>query len=185
MESAKTLYQQSQQRHSFLVGGQHSLVLGQSNCQKIADASDVDVSDVGGDAFCCRSVWKPSHGYDGLLYREEEFVVVVKEGQGEAVAQISHIFPTAIAGVYQSYLDVQIMELVGFSPCGLPLVKRSDEVILVQVSNLSRKVMLFPAKEDENGDQIYTVIDFMRRIFPVQADTVVVPYYPVNDEMSM
>ena len=43
--------------------------------------------------------------------------------------------------------------------------------------------MLFLAKEDENGDQIYTVIDFMRRIFPVQADKVVVPYYPVNDDM--
>ena len=41
------------------------------------------------------------------------------------------------AGVYQSYLDVQIMESVGFSPCGLPLVKHSDEVILVQLSNLS------------------------------------------------
>lgn len=103
-------------------GGQHSQVLGQSDCQKIAHVSDVDVS---GDSFFCNSVWKPSHGYDGLFYREQEFVVIVMEGQGEAIALISYIFATGVAGVYNSYLDVQIMEGVGFSPCALPLVKPS------------------------------------------------------------
>ena len=75
------------------------------------------------------------------------------------------------------------MESIGFTSWGLPLVKQSDECILTQLSNLSRKVMLFPSHEDEDGEQIYVVIDFMRRIFPVRDETVVVPYYPVTDDM--
>lgn len=43
--------------------------------------------------------------------------------------------------------------------------------------------MLYPSHEDEFGEQIFIVVDFMRRIFPVQCDTVVVPYYPVTDDM--
>ena len=192
--SAKTLEQakllgkmnnalNEQLSHGILVGGQHSLLLGDSDCQKIADVSDVDVGGVSGNAFSCRSVWKSSHGYDGLLYCEQEYVVIVREGQGEAIGHVAHIFATCVANVYTSYLDVQVMESVGFTSWGLPLVKQSDECMLTQLSNLSRKVMLFPSHEDEDGEQIYVVIDFVRRIFPVRDDTVVVPYYPVIDDM--
>lgn len=169
--------------HGILVGGQRSLLLGHSDCQKIADVSDVDVGVVSGNAFSCRSVWKSSHGYGGLLYREQEYVVIVREDQGEAIGHVAHIFATCVANAYSSYLDVQVMESMGFTSWGLPLVKRSDECMLTLLSNLSRKVMLFPSHEDEDGEQIYVVIDFMRRIFPVRDDTVVVPYYPVIDDM--
>ena len=62
---------EEQLTHGIPVGGQHSLLLGHSDCQKIADVSDVDVGGVSGNAFSCRSVWKSTHGYDGLLYREQ------------------------------------------------------------------------------------------------------------------
>ena len=91
----------------------------------VADISNADVSD--GNAFECRSVWKATHGYDGLLYREKEFVVIIKEGQGEVVAQLNRVFTTSVAGVHAQYLDVQIMEHVDFNAQGLPLVKRSEE----------------------------------------------------------
>lgn len=170
-------------RRGILVGGKHSLLLGQSDKQVVADISNADVSDVSGNAFDCRSVWKATHDYDGLLYREKEFIVIIKEGQGEAVAQLNRVFSTSIAGVYTPYLDVQIMERVDFTAQGLPLVKRSDEVLLTATTNLSRKVMLFPSNQNEDGEQLYIVMDFMRRIFPVAVDTVVVPYFPVADDM--
>ena len=62
----------------------------------VADISNADVSDVSGNAFECRSVWKATHGYDGLLYREKEFVVIIKEGQGEVVAQLNRVFTTVL-----------------------------------------------------------------------------------------
>ena len=96
----------------------------------VADISNADVSDVSGNAFECRSVWKATHGYDGLLYREKEFVVIIKEGQGEVVAQLNRVFTTSVAGVHAQYLDVRIMEHVDFNAQGLPLVKRSDETLL-------------------------------------------------------
>ena len=96
---------------------------------------------------------------------------------------MAHILATCVANVYTSYLDVQLMESIGFTSWGLLLVKRSDECILTLLSNLSRKVMLFTSHEDEDGEQFYVVIDFMRRIFPVRDETVIVPYYPVADDM--
>ena len=121
-----------------LVGGQDSLLLGHSDRQKISDVSDVDVGGVSGNAFSCRSVWKSSHGYDGFLYREQEYVVIVREGQGEAIGHVAHIFARRVANVYTSYLDVQVMECIGFTSWGLPLVKRSNECILT---------LLFPSHE--------------------------------------
>lgn len=130
-----------------------------------------------GSAFDCRSVWKATHGYSGLLYREKEFVVIIKEGQGEVVAQVNRVFTTSIAGVYTPYLDVQVMEHEGYNAQGFPLVKRSDETLLTTTANLSRKVMLFPSNQNEDGEQLYIIMDFMRRIFPVAVDTVVVPSF--------
>ena len=55
MEQAKLLNKmsnvpQQQLSHGILVGGQHLLPLGHSDCQKIADVFDVDVGDVSGNA---------------------------------------------------------------------------------------------------------------------------------------
>ena len=75
------------------------------------------------------------------------------------------------------------MESEGFSSTGPPLVKRSDTLILTLMASLNRRVMLYPSHADESGGQIFIVVYFMRRIFPIQCDTVVVPYYPVTDDM--
>lgn len=91
---------QQQLSNGILVGGQHSLLLGDSDRQKAADVSNVDVADVSENAFFCRSVWKLSHGYNGLLYREQEYVVIVREGQGEAIAHVANLFTTSVADVY-------------------------------------------------------------------------------------
>ena len=43
--------------------------------------------------------------------------------------------------------------------------------------------MLFPSNQIEDGEQLFIIMDFMRRIFPVAVDTVVVPYFPVANDM--
>ena len=99
------------------------------------------------------------------------------------VAQLNTVFTTSVGGVHAQYHDVQIMEHVDFNAQGLLLVKRSDETLLTSTTNLSRKVMLFPSNQNEDGEQLYIIMDFMRRIFPVAVDTVVVPYFPVANDM--
>lgn len=45
--------------------------------------------------------------------------------------------------------------------------------------------MLSPHETDESGKPWYAVINFMRRIFPISGGTVVVPYYPVKNDMIL
>ena len=65
----------------------------------------------------------------------------------------------------------------------IQLVTVSPHFATVPLANLSRKLMLYPSEDIGLDPQNFIVVDFMRRIFPVSADQVVVPYYPVLNDM--
>lgn len=69
---------------------------------------------------------------------------------------------------------------MGYSDRGWKVVEEKDNEIVAPLQNIGRKVML---SVEDTGRPTYVVIDFMRRIFPVSASTVVVPYYPVKNDM--
>lgn len=71
---------------------------------------------------------------------------------------------------------------MGYSDTGWKVVGEKDNEIVVPLQNISRKVML---SVEDTGRPTYVVIDFMRRIFPVNAGTVVVSYYPVKNDMIL
>ena len=72
---------------------------------------------------------------------------------------------------YLSVLGYMKLATLKYSQVRNRLLERTD--------NISRKVMLYPI-----GDEIL-VIDYMRRLFPVAFGTVVVPCYPVQNDMVL
>lgn len=156
-------------------------------CQRIANICNINEEHVSSEGFSCRSVWKPLHSYHGTLYRENEHVIVVKtNGQGEMVGRIKEIFTIAIRGAFSTFLTVQAYSYVDDCP-DIPqnVVKKYNFSEIIPLSNLSRKVMLYTPVEGICGatGNLYIVVDYMRRIFPISEDLVVIPYYPVINDM--
>lgn len=58
-----------------LVGGVKSMELSNSDWQTISIARGVTADDVPGIGWCSRSLWKPEHSFEGLLYRVGEHVI--------------------------------------------------------------------------------------------------------------
>ena len=53
------------------------------------------------------------------------------------------------------------------------------------ISDRRFSIIVFGLSVEDTGRPTYVVIDFMRRMFPVNAGTVVVPYYPVKNDMIL
>lgn len=58
-----------------LLGGNKTIGLSDSDRQTIGIAKGVPVDDVPVIGWCSRSLWKPEHSYEGLLYRVREHVI--------------------------------------------------------------------------------------------------------------
>lgn len=162
------------------VGGMKPFHLNDNECFEIAEACNINVSK---NAFTCRSVWKPLHGFEGLLYKEKEFAVVIcGEDEGEIVGKIHRIYTVSTGRSYRTLVTLLAYNHVNFIE-GFQLVAESNNYVTVPIVHLSRKLMLYPSELIGYEPNTFIVLDFMRRIFPVSAETVVVPYYPVVNDM--
>ena len=141
-------------------------------------------------ARSCLNIWKPSHGYNDLLYRVSESAIVPNSPDGEVVVELRKIFRVPVA-------DQSILYFVcakpycnlGFSGCGGKLIQEGDQVNVFSVESSisisSRKVIL-TKDEDVAGHPSYLVVDYMMHIFPVTRGTVAVPYCPcINDSVYL
>ena len=191
IEQARKLYCTDDQVHrqaditGILVGGAHSLTLDVTVRQTIANEQCLPITDIEEDATRFRSVWFPCHSYDGLLYREKEHAVVITQ-DGESIVKLLDLLCVFVIDQWKLFLRAKKFEEQGFSNNGLKVVSEMEnDTVVVPLRNVSRKVMLFVHERDEAGRPSYIVIDFMRRIFPISAGTVVVPYYPVKNDMIL
>ncbi|XP_048576175.1 uncharacterized protein LOC125557547 [Nematostella vectensis] len=83
-----------------------------------------------------------------------------------------------------SFFTAQQLDVVGFSNFSGRLVQSNANLAVVApLNNISRKVML--SRYDVDGLPTFLVVDFMRKTFPVTLETIVVPYYPVTDDMVL
>ena len=171
----------NQCRHKgILVGGFHSYDLSQDTRQKVAECCETGVHDVEESGNCCRSVWIPGHGYNGLLYREKERVIAIIPA-GEIVAEIEDIFTVQVEGHSRAFFRAKKFEWSGNAiNSDHRVVRQVNQHVVGELENVSRKVMLQTSPDDNNES---LVIDFMRRRFPVTIGSVVVPYYPVINDM--
>ena len=187
IEQAKKLYYSNTQVRSLakksgmIVGGAKPFTMNDVVRQTISNEHSVLVTDVEVDGTCCRSAWFPTHGYDGLLYRENEHAIVIRE-VGERTVRLLNFFSAFVCDTWQLFFKAKEFKDVGYSDTGWKVVEEQDNEIVAPLQNISRKVML---SVEDTGRPTYVVIDFMRRIFPVNAGTVVVPYYPVKNDMIL
>ena len=100
----------------------------------------------------------------------------------ERTVRLLNFFSAFVCDTWQLFFKAKELKDVGYSDTGWKVVEEQDNEIVAPLQNISRKVML---SVEDTGRPTYVVIDFMRRIFPVNAGTVVVPYYPVKNDMIL
>ena len=160
--------------------------LSYSDQHTISIARGVPVDDVPGIGWCSRSLWKPEHSFEGLLYRVGEHVIFADPDEGDTVAVLESLFSVRIDNVSVLFCKGKHFKYDGEAGIGQKQVCPTDETVIFEASLLSRKVMLFARNDNEDDlreGQSFILVDFMRRVFPVIEGTVVVPYYPVVHDM--
>lgn len=174
----------NQGHKGILVGCLHNIYdLSQATRRKLAECCASELCEVGEDGHYCRSFWLPEHGYNGLLYREGENVIVIVPDDGEIVTSIETIYKVPVLGQRRAFIRGKKFEWDGHSVNSEHRkVKETQDRIFAELDNVSRKVMLLELTTDPGS---FLVIDFMRRIFPIAPGTVVLPYYPVVNDMVM
>ena len=172
-----------------LVGGLKTLELSDRDRQTISIACSVPDDSVAGIGWCSRSLWKPKHSFEGLLYRVGEHVIFADPDEGDTVATLESLFSVKIDDVPVLFCKGKRFEYDGVTDLGLKVVSPTDTTVLFKASVLSRRVMLCARSKDDDDDdddderQCFILVDYMRRVFPVTEGTVVVPYYPVVNDM--
>ena len=165
-----------------LVGAPKPYVLSLQIQHEIAALCSVSDDEVKDNATSCRSIWKPSHGYNGLLYRVSESAIVLSSHDGEVAVELRKIFRVPVADQSMYFVCAKPFRVLGFSGCGGKLVQEGDQINVFPVESISRKVIL-AKDEDVGGHPSYLVVDYMRRIFSVTQGTIVVPYCPCINDM--
>ena len=97
IEQAKKLYYTNARVHSLakksgmIVGGSKPFTMNDVIRQSISNEHSILGTDVEVDGTCCRSTWFPIHGHDGLLYRQNEHAIVIRE-VGESTVRLLNFF---------------------------------------------------------------------------------------------
>lgn len=188
LERSKGTVNYEQLLVGIIVGGQKSLELSNNDRQSISLAIGVPIDNIPGIGWCSRSLWKPNHSFEGLLYRVGEHVIFVDPEKGDTVAALQSLFSVRVGGEPVLFCKGKCFDYDGEANAGLRQVSQTDNVVLFKASLLSRKVMLFARNDAIDVDhrrehRPSILVDYMRRVFPVTQGTVVVPYYPVAHDM--
>ena len=130
-----------------LVGAPKPYVLPHQIQHEIAALCSVPDDEVKDSATSCRSIWKPSHGFNGLLYRVSESAIVLSSHDGEVVVELRKIFRVPVADQSMYFVCAKPFRVVGFSGCGGKLVQEGDQINVFPVESISRKVIL--AKDED------------------------------------
>ena len=79
-----------------LVGGVKSMELSINDQRIISIARGVAADDVPAVGWCSRSLWKPEHSFEGLLYRVGEHVIFADPDKGDTVVVLDSLFSVTI-----------------------------------------------------------------------------------------
>ena len=148
----------------------------------ISEGKDIPIHNIDRIAWTARSVWKSTHMQEGLLYRVGEYAMFMHPELGDTVVKLTQFMSLKVGS--HSLVCCRANEFqycANISGCQR-YVKPKQEVIILEAAMISRKVILIPVRDEEQENR-YLVVDYMRRIFPVTPGTVVVPYYPQVHDM--
>ena len=98
-DSSKGTVNHERLSEGILVGGVKSMELSNSDRQVISNVKGVPVGDVPVIGWCCRSLLKPKHSFEGLLYRVGEHVIIADPDKGDTVATLESVFSVRLNNV--------------------------------------------------------------------------------------
>ncbi|KAL9972463.1 hypothetical protein ACROYT_G018769 [Oculina patagonica] len=135
----------NQGHKGILVGGLQNYDPSLPIRRKLAECCATELCEVEEHGNRCRSFWLPEHGYNGLLYREGEHVIVIVPGDGEIVTLVQVIFTVAVSGQRRAFIRGKKFEWDGHS-INSDHRKVKDtynfNFVFAELENVSRKVML-------------------------------------------
>ena len=138
--------------------------------------------------FKFRSLFKPLEGIDGVLYRVDEDIIFTTSRNVEEVARVKAFLSVLVNGSYCTLAKIDLYQkLADEDMLGEELrtdyfdvVELSNEFVVITVSSISRKVMLYP--HPVSSMETFAVVDFERPFMPISCVDTVIPFYPmVND----
>ena len=141
-----------------------------------------------------RSIFMPTHGHSGLLYRVGEFALVRFDSSiGQTVIRITDIFVARLQGVCFNCIKGEIHpyklnesdETETHPYSGSSLVVPSADHLTVLAVDLLRKVMMYPEPENFEDPGHYIVIDYLRQEIPLRSEDVIIPFFPEKEDMAL
>lgn len=105
-----------------LVGAPNPYILSNNLQHEIANLCSVPDDEVQDTATSYWSIWKPTHGFSGLLYRVNENAIVVSQQSGEVVVTLQKIFRVPVADESMYFVCARPFRGLGFNGNGGRLV---------------------------------------------------------------
>ena len=93
-------------------------------------AKGVPVDDVPVIGWCSRSLWKPEHSYEGLLYRVGEHVIYTDPDKGDIAVLLESLFSVRINIVSSLFCKGRHFKYDGEAEIGLRQVCPTDDTII-------------------------------------------------------
>ena len=140
-------------------------------------------------AYKFRSLFKPLEGIDGVLYRVDEDIIFTTSDSLEQVARVKAFLSVLVNGSYCTLAKIELCQKLHDEDMldeelgndhNHDVVELSNEIVVITVRSIARKVMLYPHPVD--GMETFAVVDFQRPFMPMNWADIVIPFYPmVND----
>ena len=141
------------------------------------------------------SIFMPSHGHNGLLYRTGEFVLVELAEEQQTVVRVGAIFAIKEPNTGNVFKCIKGEIYYGkknasgervfhiYSDSGF--VVPSCDQIIVCCSRLLRKVMLYPDPENIEDPSCFVFIDYLRLEIPLHSKDISIPFFPEKNDMVL
>ena len=168
-----------------LTSHQIQLIKGSQDCFTEAEVTD--------HGYSFRSLFKPLHcpGNDGMLYQKGENLLISHNGTAEMMCKCLQFLCVSIGQDKQFHTFLECVKYNSLEdPDGSVITDLSTgygivtlppaSSVIVPVTAILRKFILYPRVDDL---QSCTVIDFQRPSLPRALHNIIVPFYPVEDDM--
>ena len=121
-----------------------------------------------------------------MLYRTGEHILIAADESTEKVILATDFFAICINGEYHNFIKGNLCDPTGdiHVYSGNPTVVPTFENGTFHAKNVKRKVMLYPEPENITNPSYYLVIDYCRQQIPLDIEDVIIPVYPVCNDMN-
>uniref|UniRef100_A0A1X7U041 Uncharacterized protein n=1 Tax=Amphimedon queenslandica TaxID=400682 RepID=A0A1X7U041_AMPQE len=177
---ARLCFSNCNDNRAILVGGKKTITVPSNMIQSFVPSSMQPSETVG---VSCRSVLLLHHGFDGVLYKTGEHILL----SSNEVICATDLFSLYLNNHYQSFVEGELFCVTQSNLLHLysnnPFVSPSSSKVVVPTSSILRKVMLFPDQENLKSPTQFVIIDFERDKIPLTSKNVIIPFYPESNDM--